>query len=164
MPIYIVYLVMNKEVHNDNKTTFRASTRSMWYGDRRRIWRRSYTSPKSTKWTTTCVRFWMWTINLSHKVSSHGDQTICPEKLLGHGLGQTMKMTHFLTKRKESNMSETKALLVCLLAFILGCAAGCSNNRQAVRVQSPVDNLSVDAVLQPPVVRLGEPYKTYRVK
>ena len=61
-------------------------------------------------------------------------------------------------------MSETKALLVCLLAFILGCAAGCSNNRQAVRVQSPVDNLSVDAVLQPPVVRLGEPYKTYRVK
>jgi len=77
-----------------------------------------------------------------------------------------MKMTHFL-RRKENDMSEKKALLACLLAFALGCAIalpGCSNSRQAVRVQSPIDNLSVDAVLQPPVVKLGEPYKTYRVK
>ena len=63
------------------------------------------------------------------------------------------------------NNNQKKACLFCVLAFLLGTllvSNGCRQTGRAVRIQPPVQ-AQLDIGLQPPVVDLGKPYKTYRV-
>ena len=52
-----------------------------------------------------------------------------------------------------------------MLAFLLGTLlvfTGCRQTGRAVRIQPPVQ-AQLDIGLQPPVVDLGKPHRTYRV-
>ena len=54
---------------------------------------------------------------------------------------------------------ENKAILMCLIAFALGCVvacSGCRNTRRAIRVQPPI-GAQLDIELQPPIIDLGKP-------
>tara|TARA_R110002110_G_scaffold23125_3_gene88673 strand:+ start:224 stop:415 length:192 start_codon:yes stop_codon:yes gene_type:complete len=60
--------------------------------------------------------------------------------------------------------NEKKAAVFCVIAFVLGALvafSGCNNQKHAVRVQSPIDGVNVE--VQPPIVKMGKSYRTYRV-
>ena len=52
-----------------------------------------------------------------------------------------------------------KPLIVCLLAFLVGvvilCCTGCANRAKSIKVQSPLDNPSLQFDLQPPIIDNG---------
>jgi hypothetical protein len=53
-----------------------------------------------------------------------------------------------------------KALIVCMVAFMLGaviltCCGGCANRSKTLKLQSPIDNLNLQLDLQPPIIDNG---------